>query len=103
MRAANNTPDDESCPEGVTLILKSQILILDGQTFARTLDTYLHEIGHYFFDASGIEECFSGMVKAGAKDTWEEQFIRLVTPWVLHFAEANTKPFQLFNLDSEAV
>lgn len=103
MRVENKTEDDTPTPEGVTQIVFSKILLLEGLSEARTLDTYVHEIWHYFLDASGVEECVSGMIKASAKDSWEEQFIRLVTPWGLQFLTNNVRPLQLFSFRLGAV
>lgn len=95
MRVADGTKEGDLTPEGLTLYAASMICILETAAPDRLKDTLLHEIGHYFIDATGLREFIDATVKKAARATWEEQFIRFCAPWIILFAESNINPLSL--------
>lgn len=97
MAALAKENDVPGSPDGLTIYRRSTIYLLEGQPEARVLDTLVHEIMHYMFDASGLREFIDNAAKAAYRSTFEETFVRIATPWVIEFITTNVRPLQVFD------
>jgi len=88
MKEADSSPGS-NVPEGIAKIEQGRILVRDNISADRQRDTLLHEIIHYLLEASGVGPNIEGWIKKPYEDKWEEDLIRLVTPWILHFISNN--------------
>lgn len=76
--------------EGSTRAFELTIYILAGLPWARRRDTILHEVAHAFLEASGILGFLTSHTKKSAEaDKFEENLIRLGTPWLLQLIDTS--------------
>ncbi len=76
--------------EGSTRALELRIYIRAGLPWPRRRDTILHEIAHAFFEATGLLGFITAHTKKSAEaDRFEENLIRLATPWLLQLIDTS--------------
>lgn len=74
--------------EGFCSLATNTIYIQRGMPASRMRDTLAHEIGHAFFEATGIGSFLSNRVR-GDYDRFEETLIRLLVQQMLRLVEDN--------------
>jgi hypothetical protein len=74
--------------EGFVSLATNTIYVLRGMPASRTRDALAHEVGHAFFEATGIGSFIADRVR-GDYDRFEETLIRLLVQQMLRLLEDN--------------
>lgn len=75
--------------EGYTVPERNLIYIRSNVNPSRARDILVHEIGHAFFEATGLGHFLQDNFRGDDFDKFEETFIRLAVPHVLRLVDDN--------------